>query len=146
MKFADCWRVDSWWWKERKLLLLLRGIEDGDYMAPVGDRIRRGTYADGWPDARAARFSNTDTVQCESAAAALERVLQLGGFRRPLGGGQTSWKVHHYRIVDTLERFRGVDAFILNARATLARKGELSPKMTVILKSSIHRLRGPWAD
>lgn len=83
---------------------------------------------------------------CESPAGALERALEIGGFRRPLPAAQTPWKTRNWRVVDALERFRGVDPFVMNARVTLARKGELSPKMTDILRASIHRLRGPWAE
>lgn len=145
MKAPDWWRVDPWYWKTRKRLLLLRGYADGDYLAPAGATLRRGTFEDGWPDCEKARFRFREVTQCASAPAALERALELGGFRRPLPATQTPWKVRYWRIVDTLERFRGVDPFVLNMRGTLARNGELSPKLTGILNASIHRLRGPWA-
>jgi|GEM_PF-6196571 len=139
------WRVDPWSWRQDKSLLLLRGREHGDFMRPEVEVIRTGSYRDGWPDAEKARFWPTGMTLCRSPDDAIEQCLIRAGFRDPLPGPQTPWKVAHWRIVDSLERFRGIDPMILNARATLARHGELSPKFTSVLQSVMWRLKGPWA-
>jgi hypothetical protein len=124
------WRLDDYTQREKCQVLCYSGSTKGQYAWQKGAEVECGEFSRDEPFSpiQQSLFYATATHHCETPERAQARAVEIAGFRKPFGVAPDSWRIAHWRLATALERYDGLDAFLLSMRENVRFYGGLSPR------------------